>query len=193
MRKAAKVLNIIAIVMGFVGAVAFFIYGIVCFVDAGKISGSGYYGGVKSALEIAGGTYLGCIPLWVVYIVMGFLYKRADANARCKEDMHGWGIAMIFLSIPLVGIFTLCAPDSDYGSRIRRRPGQPVYNPYASSTYRPAGAAPVAPTPAPAPAPAAAHVEDVKSELIKAKELLDAGVITQEDYDAIKKKLISKI
>ena len=188
MRKAAKVLNIIAIVMGFVGAVAFLIYGIVCFVQAGEYGS--YYG---EALTIAGGTYIGCIPLWVVYIVMGFLYKRADANARCKEDMHGWGIAMIFLSIPLVGILTLCAPDSDYGSRIRRRPGQPVHNPYASSTYRPAGAAPVAPTPTPAPAPAAAHVEDVKSELIKAKELLDAGVITQEDYDAIKKKLISKI
>jgi hypothetical protein len=188
MRKAAKILNIIAIVMGFAGSVAFLIYGIICFVQAAD-----YGGYAAEALRIAGGTYIGCIPCWVVYIVMGFLYKRADANARCKEDMHGWGIAMIFLSVPLVGIFTLCAPESDYGSRIRRRPGQPVHNPYASSTYRSVGAAPVAPTPAPAPAPAATHVEDVKSELIKAKELLDAGVITQEDYDAIKNKLISKI
>ena len=186
MRKAAKILNIIAIVMGFVGAVAFLIYGIICFAQAGE-----YKGYSRELLMITGGTYIGVMPLWVVYIVMGFLYKKADANARCKEDMHGWGIAMIFLSVPLVGIFTLCAPDSDYGSR--RRPAYRTSNPYASSTYRPVGAAPVAPTPAPAPAPAKTNVEDVKSELLKAKELLDAGVISQEDYDEIKKKLISKI
>jgi hypothetical protein len=184
MRKAAKVLNIIAIVMGFVGAVAFLIYGIVCFAQAGEYSGYS-----RELLMITGGTYIGVMPLWVVYIVMGFLYKKADANARSKDDMRGWGIAMIFLSVPLVGILTLCAPDSDYGSR--RRPAYRTSNPYASTMQRPVGVTPVAPTPA--PAPAKTNVEDVKTELLKAKELLDAGVISQEDYDEIKKKLISKI
>ena len=90
MRKAAKVLNIIAIVMGFVGSVAFLIYGIICFVQAGEYGG---YAG--DAYTIAGGTYIGCIPLWVVYIVVGaavlffvvaviVLNKNKKKNRRVK-------------------------------------------------------------------------------------------------------------
>lgn len=49
-------------------------------------------------------------------------------------------------------------------------------------------AAPVAAAPAPAPAAAPA---DVYAELTQLKELFDAGVLTQEEFDAQKAKLLN--
>lgn len=52
---------------------------------------------------------------------------------------------------------------------------------------------PVAPAPAPAPAAAAAApaaAEDPMAKLTQAKQMLDAGLITQEDYDALKNKIL---
>ena len=53
----------------------------------------------------------------------------------------------------------------------------------------PPGAAP-APPPPPPPAPAAAPAEDPVAKLTKFKEMLDAGLITQADFDAAKNKLL---
>lgn len=49
--------------------------------------------------------------------------------------------------------------------------------------------APAAPVPAAAPAPAAAPV-DVVGQLTKLKGLLDAGVLTQDEFDGQKRKLL---
>ena len=43
---------------------------------------------------------------------------------------------------------------------------------------------------APAAAPAAPAAEDPVAVLKRAKEMLDAGLITQEDYDAAKAKAL---
>ena len=52
-------------------------------------------------------------------------------------------------------------------------------------------AAPAAPAAAPAPAPAApASVSEAADDLLKLKELLDAGILTQEEFDAKKKQLL---
>ncbi|WP_375389690.1 SPFH domain-containing protein [uncultured Amnibacterium sp.] len=51
-----------------------------------------------------------------------------------------------------------------------------------------AGSAPTATAPAPAPAPAAA--DDPMAVLTRAKQMLDAGLITQQDYDAAKAKAL---
>lgn len=48
---------------------------------------------------------------------------------------------------------------------------------------------PVAPAPAPAAAPAAA-ADDPMAKLTKAKQMLDAGLITQADYDTLKAKVL---
>lgn len=40
------------------------------------------------------------------------------------------------------------------------------------------------------PAPPAPPTEDPMAQLTKFKEMLDAGLITQEDYDAAKKKAL---
>lgn len=52
---------------------------------------------------------------------------------------------------------------------------------------------PVAPAPTPAPAaatPAAAPADDPIAKLTQAKQLLDAGLITQADYDTLKAKVL---
>jgi len=41
------------------------------------------------------------------------------------------------------------------------------------------------------PAPAAPPAEDPYSELMKLKELLDAGVLTQAEFDAQKQKILA--
>lgn len=53
--------------------------------------------------------------------------------------------------------------------------------------------APPPPAPAPAPAPAAAAAapaEDRMDQLVKAKGLLDAGVLTQAEFDAEKARIL---
>jgi membrane protease subunit (stomatin/prohibitin family) len=64
---------------------------------------------------------------------------------------------------------------------------QPVPGVGAQSTPAPAPA-PAAPAPA-AAAPAAAEEDDV-ARLTKLKEMLDGGLITQDDYDAAKNKIL---
>jgi putative oligomerization/nucleic acid binding protein len=47
------------------------------------------------------------------------------------------------------------------------------------------------PPPAQAEAPAAAPAEDPYGDLMKLKELLDAGALTQAEFDAQKQKILS--
>ena len=69
---------------------------------------------------------------------------------------------------------------------------QPVPGIGGQSTHPPPPVA-AAPAPAPAPAPAAPPApaaDDPMVQLAKFKEMLDAGLITQEDYDAAKNKVL---
>jgi hypothetical protein len=54
-----------------------------------------------------------------------------------------------------------------------------------------AAAPPPPPVQAEAPAPAAAPAEDPYGDLMKLKELLDAGALTQAEFDAQKQKILS--
>jgi len=71
---------------------------------------------------------------------------------------------------------------------------QPVPGIGAQSTPRPAMAPPPPPPPPPPPAaaaaPAAPASEDPVAKLAKFKQMLDAGLITQADYDAAKNKVL---
>jgi hypothetical protein len=60
----------------------------------------------------------------------------------------------------------------------------------AQQQAAPAAAAPVAPAPVAAPVAAAAPA-DSYAQLTKLKELFDAGILTQEEFDAEKKKVLS--
>jgi membrane protease subunit (stomatin/prohibitin family) len=65
---------------------------------------------------------------------------------------------------------------------------QPVPGVGGQSTPPPSPGAP--PPPPPPVAPAAPAAEDPVAKLAKFKEMLDAGLITQEDYDAAKNKVL---
>lgn len=67
---------------------------------------------------------------------------------------------------------------------------QPVPGIGAQSTPPPAAPAAAAPAPAPAAPAGGAAEEDLVARLTKMKEMLDAGLITQDDYDAAKNKLL---
>jgi membrane protease subunit (stomatin/prohibitin family) len=68
---------------------------------------------------------------------------------------------------------------------------QPVPGIGAQSTPPPPpAAAAAAPPPPPPPAPAAPAEEDPVAKLAKFKQMLDAGLISQEDYDAAKNKVL---
>jgi membrane protease subunit (stomatin/prohibitin family) len=68
---------------------------------------------------------------------------------------------------------------------------QPVPGIGAQSTPPPPPPAAAAAPPAPAPAaPAAPAADDPMAQLTKFKDMLDAGLITQEDYDAAKNKVL---
>jgi hypothetical protein len=54
-----------------------------------------------------------------------------------------------------------------------------------------AAAPPPPPVQDEAPAPAAAPAEDPYGDLMKLKELLDAGALTQAEFDAQKQKILS--
>ena len=60
----------------------------------------------------------------------------------------------------------------------------------AQQQAEPVAAAPVAP-PAAAPPAAPPSPTDSYAQLTKLKELLDAGILTQEEFDAEKKKILS--
>ncbi len=60
----------------------------------------------------------------------------------------------------------------------------------AAPQYAPQQAAPPQYAPQQAPPPAAT-TDDVYSELMKLKELLDAGILTQAEFDAQKQKILS--
>lgn len=63
----------------------------------------------------------------------------------------------------------------------------------ARAEQQAAAAAPPPQAEAPAPAPAAAaSSEDSFNELMKLKELLDAGALTQEEFDAEKAKVLAR-
>ena len=55
-----------------------------------------------------------------------------------------------------------------------------------------ADAAPLPPAQAEAPAPPVASSEDSYGELMKLKELLDAGVLTQQEFDTQKTNILAR-
>jgi len=61
----------------------------------------------------------------------------------------------------------------------------------AAEAQQQAAAAPVAEAPPVVQAPPAAPPEDKYEELTKLKGLLDAGILTQEEFDAQKQKVLN--
>ena len=116
------------------------------------------------------------VPFYVIY----WMYKtaqRLDKMAAAKNIPSDLSTLCLILAIFVPIIPPILMQDK--------------LNAIVAPTAAPAAyAAPAAPA-APAPAPAApTSVSEAADDLMKLKELLDAGILTQEEFDAKKKQLL---
>ena len=114
------------------------------------------------------------VPFYMIY----WMYKtaqRLDKMAAAKNIPSDLSTLCLILAIfvPIIPPILI----QDKLNAIVAPPAAPV-----------AYAAPVAPAPAPAAAPV--DVSTAADDLLKLKELLDAGILTQEEFDAKKKQLL---
>lgn len=110
------------------------------------------------------------VPFYVIY----WMYKtaqRLDKMAAAKNIPSDLSTLCLILAIFVPIIPPILMQDK--------------LNAIVAPTAAPA--APVAPAPAPA---APASVSEAADDLMKLKELLDAGILTQEEFDAKKKQLL---
>lgn len=116
------------------------------------------------------------VPFYVIY----WMYKtaqRLDKMAAAKNIPSDLSTLCLILAI-----FVPIIPPILMQEKLNA-----IVAPTAATAAYAAPAAPVAPAPAPA---APASVSEAADDLLKLKELLDAGILTQEEFDAKKKQLL---
>ena len=116
------------------------------------------------------------VPFYVIY----WMYKtaqRLDKMAAAKNIPSDLSALCLILAI-----FVPIIPPILMQEKLNA-----IVAPAAAPAAYAAPAAPVAPAPAPA---APASVSEAADDLLKLKELLDAGILTQEEFDAKKKQLL---
>lgn len=116
------------------------------------------------------------VPFYTIY----WMYKtaqRLDKMAAAKNIPSDLSTICLILAIfvPIIPPILM----QDKLNAIVAPPAAPV-----------AYAAPAAPAASPAPAAAPVDVSTAADDLLKLKELLDAGILTQEEFDAKKKQLL---
>ena len=116
------------------------------------------------------------VPFYVIY----WMYKtaqRLDKMAPAKNIPSDLSTLCLILAI-----FVPIIPPILMQDKLNA-----IVAPTAAPAAYAAPAAPAAPTPAPA---APTSVSEAADDLLKLKELLDAGILTQEEFDAKKKQLL---
>ena len=116
------------------------------------------------------------VPFYVIY----WMYKtaqRLDKMAAAKNIPSDLSTLCLILAI-----FVPIIPPILMQDKLNA-----IVAPTATPAAYAAPAAPAAPTPAPA---APTSVSEAADDLMKLKELLDAGILTQEEFDAKKKQLL---
>lgn len=116
------------------------------------------------------------VPFYVIY----WMYKtaqRLDKMAAAKNIPSDLSTLCLILAI-----FVPIIPPILMQDKLNA-----IVAPTAAPAAYAAPAAPVAPAPAPA---APTSVSEAADDLLKLKELLDAGILTQEEFDAKKKQLL---
>ena len=108
------------------------------------------------------------IWFWLLIVVFGDLFRRHDIGGGKKVV---WIIFVIFL--PFIGVFAYLIANSDGMAQRgaeRAQAQQAQFDDYVRTTAGGGGAA---------------------AEIDKAKQLLDSGAITQQEFDAIKAKALA--
>lgn len=132
------------------------------------------------------------VPFYSIYWVY-VTAQRVDKLAASKGVPSDLGILCLILAI-FVAIVPPIILQDKMNAIVKAENGQyaaPVKTPVTPHVEPAQTVAHVEPAVAPAPAPAPAEPKaDVTEELKKYKELLDGGVITEEEFDAKKKQLL---
>lgn len=108
------------------------------------------------------------IWFWLLIVVFGDLFRRHDIGGGKKVV---WLIFVIFL--PFIGVFAYLIANSDgmaQRSAERAESQRAQFDDYVRTTASSGGAA---------------------AEIDKAKQLLDSGAISQQEFDAIKAKALA--
>ena len=120
------------------------------------------------------------IGFWMILpIIFGALSLGKINTATQKSELVGLGICTLIFCSVLGGIFMLCIPEEqlNQGGAVAPAPAQATAA--GSSTN--------------AKPEAKKSTGEVADSLKKLKELKDAGTITDEEYDKMKKDLLSKM
>ena len=184
---AALVLSVLALLV-FKGKTAYgicksFIITCFCFLIWYMIEGIVYS-------SIAGGYYIGLTTLAYVPLIFGVLLFVAyfvcvkmlpEKPLRKQAGADGAGQAAPYGAQPQ---YAVPAQPQQYGA-----PAQPQQY---GMPAQPQPAVPAQPAPAPSVSTVGAEMAECAKLLVKYKELLDQGVITQEEFDTLKAELLGK-
>lgn len=143
--------------------------------------------------SIAGGYYIGLTTLAYVPLIFGVLLFVAyfvcvkmlpEKPLRKQEGADGAGQAA-----PFGAQQQYAAPAQQYGAPAQQYGAQPQQY---GMPAQPQSAVPAQPAPAPSVSTVGAEMAECAKLLVKYKELLDQGVITQEEFDTLKAELLGK-
>jgi Short C-terminal domain/Phospholipase_D-nuclease N-terminal len=113
------------------------------------------------------------IWFWILIRVLADVFRRHDISGWGKA---GWTVFMIVL--PFLGVLVyLIAHGQDMGRRDleQAQAGQRQFDEYVRSVAGPSGGG----------------GGGAAAEIAQARELLDSGAITQEEFEALKKKAVA--
>lgn len=108
---------------------------------------------------------------WIIFpLIIGIFALQKIDNATCKDDLVGWGIATLICCSTLGGIFMLCIRDEELSKPIIYRAVKDENNEIEQEEE--------------------IIEKDYLVRLRELKELLDAEIITQEEFDEVKKEIL---
>ena len=180
MKTAIKVLNIISFVGCLIGAIFFFISGIIMIA-----SGSGYSYDYDTGYLIGAG--VGYIIGGIIITIpgsLGLLVNKKVEEAYSKDSLIIWGVLSLLFINTISGILILCLPESEFYNA-RRKPQTSAYRQsYTASSVRP--------TASPTTSTSAGETEVMK-KLSEIKKLYDQQLITKEEFEEMKREILSKM
>jgi hypothetical protein len=182
MKTAIKVLNIISMVSGIIGIISLIISAIVNF----AASGVAEYPEIAATLVGSGVGSLVGAAFCIVPVILALKVNKAVEEAYSKDQLTVWGIVCLLLVNTISGILIFCLPETDFPA-YRARMAKQRQAASASAAYTQART--VAPAPQPQAAP---QQESIDTKLKNLKNLYEQEVITKEEYDECRKKLLSK-
>ena len=105
-----------------------------------------------------------CGAIVIVPLIIGILALKKIDEAQTKDELTGWGIAVLICCSTLGGIFMLCMSEEELSQNASIPPQTQINH----------------------------EPTTIEEELKKTKALYDKGLLNEEEYQSIRKSIISK-